>query len=933
MDSDLSRRLAGAGPHDVLYVIDGSGLIFRAYHGVKRPMFSREGAPVGAVYGFLRILLAILRDHTPSHVAIAFDQSGPTFRNDIYPDYKAHRPPPPPDLPAQYALCVEATEALNIPALYWPKMEADDVIGSLAAAWPGRCVVVSVDKDMAQLVTDRVTLWDGKEAETGRTQVLERFGVPPERIIDLLALAGDASDNIPGVPGIGEKTAADFLNQYGPLEELLARAPEIKGKRGGALVTHADQARLSALLATIRTDVPLTVSEEELRYNGPDMTRTRAFLERMTFWSILHTLSEAYPSAPPPEEPTSVDLIMAEEERARAEARLAEEASAPTPQVDHKAYRCVLTATSLAEVCEEIKRAGVMSLDLETTSLHAYDALITGVALAWGPNRAAYVPVDHFYLGMPEQLTLSEALTHLRPLLTDPALPKIGHHIKYEQKVLARHQIEVRGWVGDTMLMAYLLDASREHFSLDSLTLDLLGHKNIAFGDLVSKGETFGGVRVEAATEYAAEDADVTLRLYALLRPQLEAAPALKRLYEEIELPLSEVLAEMELRGVRIDAERLRAQSAEYAERLAALQRRAHALVGGEPFNLDSPKQLSEVLFERLKLQSKKKTHTGFSTSHKDLDRLEGEHPLIELLIEYRHLSKLRGTYLEALPKLIHPATGRVHTSFKQTGTVTGRLSSADPNLQNIPLRTPDGRKIREAFIAEEGWALISADYSQVELRLLAHFAHADDMIAAFKEGADIHARTAAEMFGVSLNDVTPEQRRRAKGVNFGLMYGMGPRKLSETLKVSMSEAKEMIDRYFKRYGSVRAYFQEAIEQATLQRAATTLYGRRRPLPEFESDTRAIREQAERLAVNTPIQGTAADILKAAMVRLHGALREGGFRARMLLTVHDELVLEAPVGEVERVVALTRRCMEEGVALSVPLRVDVGVGVDWASIH
>ena len=928
MESDLSRRLAAASARDVLYVIDGSGIIFRAYYGVKRPMFSGDGAPVGAVYGFLKILLAILREHTPTHVAIAFDQSGPTFRSDLYPAYKAHRPPPPPDLPGQYALCVEATEALSIPALYWPKMEADDVIGSLAAAWPGRCVIVSVDKDMAQLVTGRVTLWDGKDEEMGRTEVLEKFGVPPERIVDMLGLAGDASDNIPGVPGIGQKTAAKLLSEFGPLEDLLARAAEVKGKRGEALVAHAADARLSAQLATILTDVPLTVTEEELRYAGPHMARTGAFLERMGFWSIWRSLTEAYP-APAPLARAAEPVLLKAAPVIELERAIERPIERP---IDRAAYRCLLTAGDLAAACAEIRAAGVMCVDLETTSLHPHDALITGVALAWGPTRAAYVPVDHFYLGVPAQLTLAEALAHLRPLLADPALPKVGHHIKYEQKVLARYGVEVRGWAGDTLLMAYLLDASRERFSLDALALDLLGHKNIAFSELVPKGETFAGVDLERATAYAAEDADVTLRLYDLLRPRLKEAPELWRLYEEVELPLSAVLADMELRGVRVDAARLQEQSALYAKELARLEGEAHALVG-RAFNLDSPKQLSGILFDELKLAASKKTHTGFSTSQRDLERLEGAHPLVPLLLEHRHLAKLRGTYLEALPKLIHPATGRVHTSFRQTGTVTGRLSSADPNLQNIPLRTPEGRRIREAFVAQEGWTLISADYSQVELRLLAHFAHAADMIRAFEEGADIHARTAAEVFGVDPSAVTPEQRRRAKGINFGLMYGMGPRKLGETLKVPMGEAKEMIDRYFTRYASVRAYFQDAVELARAHRAATTLYGRRRPLPELESDKPAEREQGERLAVNTPIQGTAADILKVAMVRLDAALREGGLRARMLLTVHDELVLEAPLEEVERVVALTRVCMEGAATLSLPLRVDLGVGADWASIH
>ena len=915
-------------------------------------MTAPNGDPVHAVYGFLRLLFKLIRDRKPTHLAIAFDQKGPSFRNEIYPKYKANRPPPPEDLPAQYALCIEATEALNIPALYAPLMEADDVIGTLVTQWcaqeKGACVIVSADKDMSQLVNDQVTLWDGKDREMGRAQVIERMGVAPELIIDLLGLAGDASDNIPGVPGIGPKTATKLLNEFGSLETLLERASEVKGKRGLSLVEFADQARLSAILATIKRDAPLDLDFSHLLYDGPNMTATIELLTRLNFKSILVDLRVRYEAnlemSPPGEEVKVADALTSKgpphdlgpDPHRSSESKTEWMTPLPHPAIiDRTQYLCVLTLGALEEVVVEIKKARLMSLDLETTSLHPHSADILGIALAWAPNQAVYIPLDHHYLGAPEQLDATLVWRTLAPLLEDESLPKVGQNIKYEQKVLMRAGVIVKGWRGDPMLMAHLLDASRSHFGLDALTLDLLGHKNLTFKEVAgAKGadDRFSAVMVDRATEYAGEDADVTLRLYQLLAPQLSAEPRLNEIYMEIELPLTETLAEMEVHGIKLDETRLNSQNHETLKKLQVLQAEIHQLAGRE-FNVDSPVQLSKVLFEDLGLKGGKKTKTGYSTKHEVLEKLSDAHPIIKLLLEYRHLAKLRNTYLKALPQLIHPSTQRVHTSFKQTGTVTGRLSSSDPNLQNIPLRTPEGRAVREAFVTREGWRLISADYSQVELRLLAHFARAEQMIKGFKEGIDIHSRTAADVFGCAIDELTSDQRRSAKAINFGLMYGMGAFRLAQTLKVSRKEAQQMIDQYFTRYGEVRAYFQEAVEEARIHSETYTLMGRRRPLPEINVGRGSERQHAERLAVNTPIQGTAADILKLAMVKLHRLLKAENLQARILLTVHDELVLEAPLDEVEHVVALTKEAMEGAYTLSLPLKVEVGVGSNWAEIH
>jgi DNA polymerase-1 len=902
---------------DTLYLVDGSGFIFRAYFGLRTPMTAADGTPTNAVFGFMRLLMALLKERNPAHVAVVFDPKGGSFRSTLYEAYKANRQEPPDDLKPQFALCREATTALGIPALEVAGYEADDVIGTLATRWTetGRpCVVVTADKDMMQLVGDLIRLHDGKEKEIGRAEVIERFGVPPERVIDVLGLAGDASDNIPGVPGIGEKTAALLLQEHGDLESLLARAGEIKGKRGAALVEHADMARLSARLATIVRDAPIELDEAALARTPPAPAALTDFLRRMKFNQFLKELGLSAP-----DEKTN-------------------------RQIDRSVYRTVLSPEALAATVAEIRAAGRLSFDLETTGLDTLTARIVGFALAWAPGQAAYVPVAHAYPGAPEQLSKGDVVDALRPLLSDPEFPKLGQNVKYEWQVLNRDVgVDYRGVAGDSMLAAYLLDANRRAFNLDELSAEYLGHRMLGFQEVTARAGAdgpanandgrFGRVDVATATQYAAEDADVALRLCDTLHPRL-VENGLDPLYRAIELPLARVLARMELWGIRLDPTMLRDQSRKFAGRIGDLEREIHDLAGG-PFNVGSTKQLGDILFERLQLPTGKKTKTGYSTDQAVLEGLATKHPLPRLVLEYRHLTKLKSTYLDTLPTLIHPVTARLHTSFRQAVAATGRLSSSDPNLQNIPIRTQDGRDIRRAFVAEPGWRLLSADYSQIELRVLAHVSGDPGLRAAFADGADVHARTAAQVFGIPQSEVTPEQRRQAKAINFGLIYGMGPFRLAGELGIQQADAKRIIERYFEQYPGVKAFFERVLTEARTTKSVRTLFGRVRGIPEIDSTNGTLRQGAERVALNTPIQGTAADLLKVAMIRLDAALEAAGHRSRILLTVHDELVLEVPEDELEVVSALVRREMEgagDG-RLDVPLVVEMGSGLNWAEIH
>ncbi|MEZ4473517.1 MAG: DNA polymerase I [bacterium] len=869
--------------NDTLYLVDGSGFIFRAYYAIRASMTAVDGTPTNAVYGFVRLLLNLLRDRDPGHVAVAFDPSGGVFRNELYPDYKANRKEPPEDMRPQFALCREAVAALGIPVLIEKGYEADDMIGTLATRWTasGRpCIIVTADKDMMQLVNDQISIWDGKEKEIGRDGVIERFGVPPERVIDVLGLAGDSSDNIPGVPGIGEKTAAKLLEEHGTMDALLAAADQVKGKRGENLREFADQARLSRTLATIVTDAPVTATDEDLKRSAPDPDTLAGYFRRLNFRTFLKEFGLE---------------------------------SHAVQQIDRGGYYAVRTSEELKTLVRRIKRDKRLSLDLETTSLSTVDARIVGFALAWDHGRAAYVPVGHTGADAEPQLSFDEVKAALGPIIEDPAFPKFGQNVKYEWQVLWQHGIHYRGYVCDSMLAAYLIDPNRPDYKLDELSQDFLGHKMIAFEEVTGtkgKDADFAAVAVEQATQYAAEDADVALRLCDVFKPKLTEA-GLDRINDELELPLAEVIGRMELRGVRIDPDLLRAQSKTFEGRIAAMEAEIHALAEQE-FNISSPKQLGEILFEKLGLPVIKSTKTGPSTDAEVLDALAPMHPLPAKIVDYRHLVKLKGTYLDTLPTLINPKTGRVHSSFRQAVAATGRISSIDPNLQNIPVRTTEGREIRRAFITEPGFKLVSADYSQVELRVLAHLAEDPTMIEAFRQGVDIHARTAAEVFGVALADVTAELRRRAKAVNYGLAYGLTGFGLSRQLGISRGEADAIHARYFERFSAVKAYQDRLIEEARRTKQSSTLFGRIRPLPHIDTRKFNDRRAAERLAINTPIQGTAADILKYAMVALDRRLRAEEPEAHLLLTVHEELVVECPAARAEAVAGLLRTEMEGG---------------------
>ena len=890
---------------DILYLVDGSGFVFRAYYGLRAPMTALDGTPTNAVFGFTRLLMNLMRDRKPSHLAVAFDPPGLTFRNGIYPEYKANRIERPPDLLAQFPLCREAVTALGIPVVATDGFEADDVIGTLARRFADRghkVLIVTADKDFMQLVGPHIALWDGRDKEIDRDAVIEKFGVPPERVVDVLGLAGDSSDNIPGVPGIGPKTATKLLQEFGDLDTLLANAGSIKGKRGESLVAFGDQARLSRRLATIREDVPLELDEAALTVTPPDPEVLGAFWRRLDFRQFLGELGELTP--------------VAQEELA----------------LEHAEYRTVLDLAGLDAVLASARAAGQLALELWTTDEKSHRADLVGVALAWAPGKAAYVPLRHQYLGVPAQLETTDVLARLQPLLADPAVRIAGQNTKRERQVLRRlGGIEIAGVDGDVLIAVGMVEPDRRNMQLDRLVTDFLGRKAAHAAPSGSKAPPQHALDVETATARAAETADVVLRLAHVLGNRLEAEGS-AAVYRDIELPLADVVGRMEARGIRIDPARLHAQSERFAVLILALTTEIHRAADGA-FNIDSPKQLGQVLFERLGLPVGKKKQTGYSTDQSVLETLSPRHPLPGLVLRYRQLTKLRNTYLETLPKMIDPETGRVHTSFHQTGAATGRLSSSNPNLQNIPVRTPEGREIRRAFIAADGWKLISADYSQVELRLLAHYSEDPGLIESFADGADIHRRTAAEVFGVPEPLVTPEQRTQAKAVNFGLMYGMSAFRLANDLGIERGAARAMVDRYFARYAGVKRYFEAAVEDARATRHSRTLFGRTRPLPHIHSDDRTLRAQAERLAVNTPIQGSAADILKKAMVSLDRRLAAEGLAARMLLTVHDELVVEVPHAELGRVPEIVREEMEGAATLRVPLRVDLGVGDDWAEIH
>ncbi|MDH3992714.1 MAG: DNA polymerase I [Gammaproteobacteria bacterium] len=897
-----------------IVLVDGSSYVYRAFHALP-PLTNSKGQATGAVKGVINMLRRLCKDYPDSPVAVVFDAKGKTFRDDMFPDYKANRPPMPDELREQIEPIHEIVKAMGLPFICEPGVEADDVIGTLArqASAQGRDVVISTgDKDMAQLVDRHTTLVNTMtDTVMDEEGVADKFGVGPDLIIDLLALVGDKVDNIPGVPGVGEKTALALLQGLGGLDDIYAALDkvadlEFRGARTMAakLDAQRDNAYMSYALATIKTDVELALKPDELHNGEPNRDALVDWYTRMEFRSWLEELLEGGEAEP-----------------------------AQTVEID---WQIVTAQADLDSWIERLRRAELFAFDTETTSLNYMEAQVVGVSFAVEPGEAAYVPLAHDYLGAPQQLDRTGVLQQLRPLLEDESQAKVGQNLKYDASVLANHGITLRGIAFDTMLESYVLDSTATRHDMDSLALKYLGQKTIHFEDVAGKGAkqlTFNQVKVEEAGPYAAEDADVTLRLHSALWPRLEQEPGLRAVFSDIEVPLVPVLSRIERRGALLSCTLLRQQSDELGKRLAQLQDRAHELAG-QPFNLGSPKQLGEILFQKLELPVIKKTPKGAPSTAEDvLAELALDYPLPKVLLEYRSLSKLKSTYTDKLPEMINPATGRVHTSYHQAVTATGRLSSSDPNLQNIPIRTQEGRRIRQAFIAPDGYRIVAADYSQIELRIMAHLSGDKGLLHAFREGQDVHRATAAEVFDVGLEEVSGDQRRKAKAINFGLIYGMSAFGLAKQLHLGRNEAQQYIDRYFERYPGVQDYMDRTRALAKEQGYVETLFGRRLYLPEINARNKMRVQAAERTAINAPMQGSAADIIKRAMLTVDDWLQRGEADARMIMQVHDELVFEVAAGEVEEVSAEVCRLMSAAAELAVPLLVEAGVGDNWDEAH
>jgi len=906
-----------------LVLVDGSSYLYRAFHAMPNLSNSRN-QPTGAVYGVTNMLRRLLKDYDPEQVAVVFDAPGKTFRDDIYPEYKANRPSMPDDLRGQIEQIHAIVRAMGLPLLMIEGVEADDVIGTLArqAAAEGRDALISTgDKDMAQLVDGHVELVDTmKDARYDRAGVQERFGVLPERIVEYLALIGDTSDNIPGVPGVGPKTAVKWLTEYGSLDNLVAHAADIKGKAGENLRAALDQLPLARQLATIKCDVPLEFRPADLTRQAPDTARLRELFHELEFRTWLAELGGV--NAPTP---AKAGVQKTQEPLFGAE-----------PTVSHNHYQAIFTEAELDAWIARLEKAELYAVDTETTSLDVMSAEIVGVSFTDRAGEGAYLPLAHEYPDAPPQLNREATLRKLKPLLEDPRPRKVGQNLKYDLGVLANHGIALNGIAHDTMLESYILDSTASRHDMDSLALKYLGHKTIKYEEVAGKGKgqiNFREVPVEQAAQYAAEDADITLRLHQHMWPRLNETPALVKLYQEIELPLVPVLARIERHGVKIDAGMLRRQSTELAKRMLELERQAHELAG-QTFNLASPMQIQEILFGKLQLPVLKKTPKGQpSTAEEVLTELALDYPLPRVLLEHRGIAKLKSTYADKLPEMIHPRTGRVHTSYHQAVAATGRLSSSDPNLQNIPVRTEEGRRIRQAFVPEPGYKMVSADYSQIELRIMAHLSQDDGLLKAFAAGSDIHRATAAEVFGVAPELVSDDLRRSAKAINFGLIYGMSAFGLAQQLKIERSAAQQYIDLYFARYPGVKAFMDRTRAQAHEQGYVETVFGRRLYLPEINASNQARRQYAERTAINAPMQGTAADLIKLAMLAVDRWIRESGLPMVMIMQVHDELVFEVRADSLEQAKAGIRAHMTGVAQLAVPLLVDVGVGDNWDEAH
>ncbi len=895
-----------------LYLIDGSSFMYRAFHALP-PLSNSAGEPTGALFGVVNMLRKIMSEAKPEYLAFVFDASGPTFRDALYSEYKANRPPMPEDLRAQIEPLLTLVEALGVPILRESGVEADDVIGTLALqglAAQQEVVIATSDKDLTQLVRPGIRWQNSMTGETlDSAGVAVKFGVPPERIIDYLALMGDSVDNVPGVEKCGPKTAAKWIAEFGSLEGVMARSGEVSGKIGEYLRAALDRLPLNRQLVTVKTDVALPVGVTDLKRTEPNIEKLRELYFRYGFKQALNEIG-----GPP--------------------------AAAPKPEVVakpiEKHYALIMDMTALQLWIAKLQAADAFAFDTETTSIDAQQAELVGVSFAVAPGDAAYLPLAHDFPGAPPQLECKRVLDALKPILEDAGKTKIAQHGKYDINVLTRYGIDIAGFRYDTMLESYVLDSTATLHNMDALAKHYLGIQTVAYEEVAGKGAKqigFSQVALDDAMNYAAEDADVTLRLHHHLWPKLQETPALKRVFEDIEMPLAPVLARMERRGVLIDAALMRQQSNELGKAMHQLAMAAEALVG-HPFSLDSPKQLAQVLYVERGLPIKQRTPSGAPSTNEDaLEDLADVDELPKKILEYRSLAKLKGTYTDKLPELINPRTGRVHTSFHQAVAATGRLSSSDPNLQNIPIRTAEGRRIRQAFVAPPGWVLLAADYSQIELRIMAHLSNDTGLLSAFGAGADIHRATAAEVFGKSLAEVSSNERRAAKAINFGLIYGMSAFGLGKQLGIGRAQAQQYVDLYFQRYPGVRAYMDETRKSARAKGYVETVFGRRLYLPDIAAKSFAARGGAERAAINAPMQGTAADIIKRAMIELDRWLADKDDAARMLLQVHDELVFEVREDAIDAFKTGIADRMQAAATLKVPLLVDVGTGRHWDAAH
>jgi DNA polymerase-1 len=887
----------------IIYLIDGTAYIYRAYHAI-RGLSNSRGLPTNAIFGFTRMLMKLMEDRSPQYVAMFFDAKGPTFRHEMYKDYKANRPPMPEEMVVQLPYIKKITAAFNLPIIEMPGFEADDLIGTtarLAEKEGYSIVIVTGDKDFMQLVTDKTAIWDPmKDTTIGLQSIKEKFGIEPHQMIDVQGLSGDTSDNIPGVPGIGPKTALSLIKTYCSMQGIYEKLDTLTQKKQREnLENFKDQAFLSRELVTINTRVPVSLDPAKFKVAAPERKKLSELFKNLEF----RQLQQAFPE--------QADL-------------------------SSKDYQAITNIADLQKLVSGLETAERFALDTETTSTNPMQANLVGLSFAVCAHQAFYIPCAHNYLGAPKQLDLQTVLDRLRPVLENPQIEKIGQNIKYDWMILARHGINLAGVAFDTMLASYLLDPSKRAHNLDQIALDFLDHKTITFEQVAGKGKNavlFSQVALDKATPYACEDADITFMAYDVLNPKLKEL-GLDKLMASVEMPLVPVLMQMEMRGTGLDVARLHELSRSFKQQLDALEGSIYGLAG-ESFNINSSQQLGRILFEKLKLPVQKKTKkkTGFSTDVNVLTTLAEYHKLPALILKHRTLAKLKSTYTDALIELVNPRTGRIHTSYNQTVTATGRLSSSDPNLQNIPIRTEEGRKIRRAFIPRRDWYLVSADYSQVELRILAHYSDDDILIKAFMEDEDIHTRTACEVFQVTPELLTAELRRQAKAINFGIIYGMSAFGLSKQLEISRKMAQTFIDQYFDRYSGVKRFLEQTIAEARHTRQTSTLLGRIRILTDINSSNHIIRQAAERTAINTPIQGSAADLIKVAMIQVNQALSEKKLKSAMLLTVHDELVFEVPPDELKAVTRLVKEIMEGVWELKVPLKINIAHGHNWDEAH